>query len=147
VGVSLVVALVQAVVYVGVALTPPFGLRLAHSWWLALPLLLCGTLAFLSIGLLVGSIAKTEEAASAMANFVVLPMAFLSGTFFDISQAPRWLQVVSSLFPLRHMNDAMLDVLARGQGAGAIWAPCLILLGFAAVLTGVATRVFRWDDV
>jgi ABC-2 type transport system permease protein len=147
VGVSLVVALVQAVVYVGVALTPPFGLQLAGSWWLALPLLVCGTLAFLSIGLLVGSIAKTEEAASAITNFVVLPMAFLSGTFFDISQAPGWLQVVSNLFPLRHMNDAMLDVLARGQGVAAVWAPCLLLLGFAVVLTAIATRVFRWDDV
>ncbi|HKG49571.1 MAG TPA: hypothetical protein VKB14_03975 [Actinomycetales bacterium] len=41
----------------------------------------------------------------------------------------------------------MLDVLARGQGVGAVWAPCLVLLGFAAVLTTVATRVFRWDAV
>ncbi|GAB3677908.1 ABC transporter permease [Angustibacter aerolatus] len=147
VGVSLVVALVQAAIYVGVALTPPFGLQLADSWWLALPVLICGTLSFLSIGLLVGSIAKTEEAASAMANFIVLPMAFLSGTFFDISAAPAWLRGVSQVFPLRHMNDAMLDVLARGQGFSAIWTECLVLLGFAVVLTAIATRVFRWDDV
>ncbi len=146
VGVSLVVALVQAVVFVAVALTPPFGLELAAQWWLALPVLVCGTLAFLSIGLLVGSVAKTEEAASAMSNFIVLPMAFLSGTFFDISQAPAWLESVSLLLPLRHMNDAMLDVLGRGQGVGAIVVPCLILLGFALVLTAIATRVFRWDD-
>jgi ABC-2 type transport system permease protein len=146
VGVSLVVAFTQAVVYVGVALTPPFGLRLAGSWWLAAPLLVCGTLAFLSIGLLVGSIAKTEEAASAMANFIVLPMAFLSGTFFDISGAPAWLRTVSQLFPLRHLNDAMIGVLGRGQGAGSVLAPCLILLAFAAVLTALATRFFRWDD-
>ncbi len=147
VGVSLVVAFVQAAIYVGVALTPPFGLKLAGSWWLAAPLLVFGTLAFLSIGLLVGAIAKTEEAASAMANFIVLPMAFLSGTFFDISTAPAWLRAVSQLFPLRHMNDAMLDVLARGQGVSGILAPSGILLGFAVVLTAVATRLFRWDDV
>jgi ABC-2 type transport system permease protein len=146
VGVSLVVAFVQAIVYVGVALTPPFGLKLADSWWLAVPILVCGTLAFLSIGLLVGSIAKTDEAASAMANFIVLPMAFLSGTFFDISAAPGWLQAVSQAFPLRHMNDAMLDVLARGQGWTQIIAPCLILLAFAVALTALATRFFRWDD-
>jgi ABC-2 type transport system permease protein len=146
VGVSLVVAFVQAGVYVGLALTPPFGLQLTGSWWLAVPLLVCGTLAFLSIGLLVGSVAKTEEAASAMANFIVLPMAFLSGTFFDISAAPAWLRAISQAFPLRHMNDAMIDVLARNQGLGAIVAPCLILLAFAAVLTAVATRFFRWDD-
>ncbi len=146
VGVSLVVAFVQAALYIGIALTPPFGLQLAGSWWLAAPLLLCGTLAFLSIGLFVGSVAKTEEAASAMANFIVLPMAFLSGTFFDISAAPGWLQTVSKLLPLRHMNDAMIDVLARGQGASQIVTPCLILLGFAVVLTALGARLFRWDD-
>lgn len=50
------------------------------------------------------------------------------------------------MFLLRHMNDAMLDVLARGQGLSAIWVPCLILLGLALVLTTVATRVFLCDD-
>jgi ABC-2 type transport system permease protein len=148
VGVSLVVAFTQALLYIGVALTPPFGLALGGTaWWLVAPLLACGTLAFLSIGLLVGSLAKTEEAASAMVNFTVLPMAFLSGTFFDISSAPRWLQIMSQAFPLRHLNDAMLDVLARGQGLRSIGLPCLVLLGFAATLTTIATRIFRWDDV
>src|SRR6476660_9650316 len=104
VGVSLIVAFVQAIVYIGVALTPPFGLQLTGNWWLAAPVLVYNTLAFLSIGLLVGSLAKTEETASAMANFIVLPMAFLSGTFFDISAAPAWLRGVSLVFPLRWMN-------------------------------------------
>jgi ABC-2 type transport system permease protein len=146
VGVSLVTALVQGALFVGIALTPPFGLTLSGQWWLAIPLLLVGTLAFLSIGLLVGAVAKTEEAASAMANFVVLPMAFLSGTFFDISQAPPWLQTFSQLLPLRHMNDGMLDVLVRDQGAEALVVPCAVLLGFAAVLTAVSAKLFSWDD-
>jgi len=28
----------------------------------------------------------------------------------------------------------------------AVWLPCLILLGFAVVLTTLATHSFRWDD-
>ena len=146
VGVSLVTAVVQAVVFVGVALLPIFGLRLTGTWWLALPLLIAGTLAFVSVGLLVGAVAKTDEAASAMANFIVLPMAFLSGTFFDISQAPRWLQVVSEALPLRHMNDGMIAVLVRGQGASALVTPLLVLVGFTVVVTAVAVRVFSWDE-
>ncbi|MGN6524688.1 MAG: ABC transporter permease [Actinomycetes bacterium] len=146
VAVALVVALVQALVFTGVALTPPFGLRLTGSWYLALPLLVAGTLAFLSIGLLVGSIAKTDEAASAMVNFVVLPMAFLSGTFFDISQAPPWMQTVSKIFPLRHMNDGMLDVLVRGKGISALLVPMAFLLGFTAVMVLISRRFFTWDD-
>lgn len=146
VGVSLVTAVIQAIIMIGVALTPPFGLQLSGSWWLMAPLLVFGTLSFLAIGLLVGAVAKTEESASAMANFIVLPMAFLSGTFFDLSNAPAWMRLVSQAFPLRHMNDAMLDVLARDQGAGVVVVPCLILLGFAVVVTAVATRLFQWDD-
>lgn len=146
VGVSLVVALVQATVFVGVALLPPFGLRLTGQWYLAVPLLLVGTLAFLSIGLFVGSIARTDEAASAMSNFIVLPMAFLSGTFFDITAAPGWLQAVSKVLPLRWMNDAMLDLLVRGKGVEALGAPLAVLAGFAVVVTLIATRFFSWDD-
>lgn len=146
VGVSLLVAGLQAVLYVGLALTPPFGLQLSGSWWLAFPLLLAGTLAFLSIGLLVGAVAKTEEASSAIANAVILPMAFLSGTFFPVSQMPGWLQSLSEVFPLRHLNDGMLDVLVRGKGVGALVVPTAVLLGFAIALTFVATRVFSWDD-
>ena len=146
VGVSLFIALVQAVLFVGVALTPPFGLRLEGSWWLALPLLLVGTCAFLAVGLLVGAISKTEEAASALANLVILPMAFLSGVFFDISATPEWMQAVSRVLPMRWMNDGMLDVMVRGQGVEAMWLPCLVLLAFTVVVAGVATRVFRWDD-
>jgi ABC-2 type transport system permease protein len=134
VGVSLVVAMVQAAVFVGIALTPPFGLKLTGHWYLGLPLLILGTLAFLSIGLFVGAIAKTDEAASAMANFIVLPMAFLSGTFFDITAAPGWLQAISKVFPLRWMNDGMLDLLVRGKGPGALLLPGGILIGFAVVV-------------
>lgn len=145
VGLSLLVALVQATVFVLVALLPVFGLELSGSWWLALPVLLAGTLAFLAVGLLVGAVAKTEEAASALANFVVLPMAFLSGTFFDIRATPPWMQTLSQAMPLRHMNDGLLDVMVRGLGASAVVAPIGILLGFTLVVTGLALRLFRWD--
>ena len=146
VGVSLLVALMQAALFLGVALLPAFGLELAGQWWLALPILLCGTCSFLAVGLLVGALAKTEESASAIANFVVLPMAFLSGIFFDLSGAPAWMQAASRVLPLGWMNDGVADVLVRGAGIGAVWLPCLVLLGFAAVVGAAATRFFRWES-
>jgi ABC-2 type transport system permease protein len=146
VGVSLLVALMQAVLFLGVALLPAFGLQLAGQWWMALPILLCGTCSFLAVGLLVGAVAKTEEAASAIANFVVLPMAFLSGIFFDLSAAPAWVQAASRVLPLGWMNDGIADVLVRGEGVGTVWLPCLVLLGFAVVVGAAATRFFRWES-
>jgi ABC-2 type transport system permease protein len=140
------VAIGQALVFILIGLLPIFGLKLTGTWWLAIPVFLCGVLAFFSIGMLVGSFAKTEEAATAAANIVVLPMAFLSGTFFPIDASPPWLQTVSQIFPLRHMNVAIMDFLVRGKPASALLVPCAILVGFSLVLGAIAARVFQWED-
>jgi ABC-2 type transport system permease protein len=146
VGVSIGIALGQMAIFVGVATLPYFGLRLSHAWWMAIPLVMAGTLAFLSIGLLAGAFAKTAEAASAIANLIVLPMAFLSGAFFPLQAAPAWLQTISQALPLRHLVDAMLDVMVRGQGPASALPALAILTGFAIVVGGVAAALFRWDD-
>jgi ABC-2 type transport system permease protein len=140
------VAIVQALVFIGVGLLPLFGLQLTGTWWMAIPVFLLGILAFFAIGMLVGAFCKTEEAATAAANIVVLPMAFLSGTFFPIDQAPPWLRSVSQIFPLRHMNDGMMDFLVRGQGANALVLPCVVLSGFVLVVGFIAAKVFQWED-
>jgi len=144
IGVSLVVALGQAAIFIGLA-TAAFGLKLSGWWPLIIPLLAAGTLSFLSIGMLGGAVSKTEEGAIGLANFIVLPMAFLSGSFFPLDGAPKWLQIVSNCLPLKHLNDGMLDVMVRGQGPSAIVLPMIILLGFALVLGTIAARLFRWD--
>jgi ABC-2 type transport system permease protein len=144
--VSVGIAILQAVLFVAVASTPVFGLKLSGDWYLALPLLVLGTLAFFSIGMLVGAFCKTEEAASGAANILVLPMSFLSGTFFPIEKAPGWLQAVSKALPLRHMNDGMLDVLVRGKGITALLVPGGVLIAFTLVVGSIAAKVFRWED-
>jgi ABC-2 type transport system permease protein len=144
--VSVGTAVLQAVVFIAVALTPAFGLKLSGQWWLASPLLVLGTVAFFAIGMLVGAFCKSEESASGAANVIVLPMAFLGGTFFPLERAPRWLQAVSQVFPLRHLNDGMLDVLVRGKGVEALIVPSVVLIGFTLVIGFVAARVFRWED-
>ena len=127
-------------------MTPVFGLKLAGQWWLALPLLVIGSLSFVSIGVLVGSIAKSEEAATGITNVIVLPMAFLSGTFFPVQNAPQWLQTVSEVLPLRHLNDGMVDVLVRGKGIEALVTPTAVLLAFTLVVAFAASRFFSWED-
>jgi ABC-2 type transport system permease protein len=135
------------VIFVAVARLPFFGLKLTHDGWMVLPLIIAGTLAFLSIGLLAGAWAKSQEGASAIVNIVVLPMAFLSGSFFPLDSAPAWLRGVSQVLPLKHLNTAMLDVMVRGKGPAAVLPEMAILLGFAVVVTAIASRLFTWDDI
>lgn len=145
VAVSIAIAMVQAVIFLGVGILL-FGLRLTGSWPMIVPLLVCGTLAFMAIGLLAGAVAKSEEAAVGIANFVVLPMAFLSGSFFPLDGAPGYVRAISTVLPLKHLNDGMLDTMVRGEGPSSALVPMAILLGFAVVVTAIAARLFRWDD-
>jgi ABC-2 type transport system permease protein len=140
------VALVQMVIFLAVA-TSFFHLKLSHYWWMSVPLIAAGTLAFMAIGLLAGSRAKSDEAASAISNLITIPMAFLSGSFFPINLAPRWLQILAEVFPLRHLNDGMLDVMVRGKGPVSVLPQIGILLGFTVVISGIAALLFRWEEI
>lgn len=144
--VSVGIAFVQAAIFIVVALIPFFGLKLSAYWWMCFPLILVGTLAFLSLGLLAGSFTKTPEAASAVANLIVLPMAFLSGAFFPLDSAPGWLKAVAEVLPLHHLVDAMLDVMVRGQPPSAVLPELGLLVGFGVVVSAIAASLFRWED-
>ena len=137
----------QLAVFLLIATTPYFGLRLTDWWWMSIPIVMAGTLAFLAFGLLAGAITRTEQAATALANMIILPMAFLGGAFLPLAFAPAWIQQVSYLMPLRYLVTGVQDVMARGDGPSAAVLPVVVLLGIAAVLTLVAVRLFRWDEI
>lgn len=145
VAVSIAIAFVQGAIFV-CAGALVFGLELTGAWPMIIPLLAVGTLAFMAIGLLAGAVAKSEEAAVGIANFVVLPMAFLSGSFFPLDGAPGYVTALGKVLPLKYLNEGMLDTMVRGQGASSALVPIAVLLGFAIVVTAIASLLFRWDD-
>ncbi|MER7543429.1 ABC transporter permease [Actinomadura sp.] len=145
VAVSLAIALVQFVLFVVVAQLPMFGLQLSGAWWMAIPMVIAGVLAFLAIGMLIGAWAKTQETAQAVTQLIVLPMAFLGGSFFPLDAAPGWMKTLSYIFPLRYLNEGMLNVMGRGLGPMSAVPQIGILLGVALVGALIAVRLFRWE--
>jgi len=142
---SIAIGVVQMVIFIGVAMLPLFGFKLSGSWWLSIPVLVMGVIAFFAVGLVIGAICKTEEAASGVANALIVPMAFLSGVFIPLDAAPGWMRSIANFMPLKHMNDGMVDFLVRGQGPGAMVLPCAVLLALTLVMAFVASRVFNWE--
>ncbi len=144
--VSLGVALVQTAVFLFVAQLPMFGLKLTGSWWMSIPVVLAGVMAFLSIGMVIGAWAKTQDSAQTVIQMVVFPMVFLGGSFFPLDNAPQWLQTVSYLVPLRYLNEGMLNVMGRGLGPASALPQIGVLLAITLVASLVGIRLFRWDD-
>ena len=138
----------QAVLFVAVALLPLFGLRpgrAAGRW--RCPCWCSGITAFLALGVVVGSFADTPEAVAAIANCLMVPMAFLSGSFFPLDAMPAWLQTVSRVLPLRYLNDGVVRRADRPRRRRRRRGrPAAALAGFAVVFGAVALRTFRWSD-
>jgi ABC-2 type transport system permease protein len=147
IGLSVAIAIVQMFVFIAIAITPFFGLKLTAYWWMAIPVVIAGTLAFISIGLLVGAVSKTQQAASSIANLIILPMAFLGGAFIPLDFAPNWIREVSYAMPLRYLVTGVQNVMARGLGPASALPAIAVLLGFSTVVTVIAVRVFQWDEI
>jgi ABC-2 type transport system permease protein len=90
--------------------------------------LTCFTFSFL--GVIVALLAKTHQDMTLFMSLVVLPMAFLSGTFFSLSQVPGVLSMILSLSPLTH---ACLCLRASALGQPFPWFSLSILVCFGAV--------------
>ncbi len=101
----------------------------AVSWLFPLSLVVtCFTFSFL--GVIVALLAKTHQDMTLFMSLVVLPMAFLSGTFFSLSQVPTALSTILNLSPLTH---ACLCLRSSALGQPFPWISFLILIAFGAV--------------
>ena len=72
--------------------------------WLAIFLFL-GAFALSSIGLITGIWAQKFDQLSIISNFVVQPLAFLSGTFYSIERLPEFLKPIAYSNPFFYVID------------------------------------------
>jgi ABC-2 type transport system permease protein len=146
VSVNLVVAVVQAAIFLAVAAVG-FGLELSAWTWFAVPLVLLGTLTFLAIGVVIGGIAQTSPAAAGLSNLVTMPMAFVSGAFYPLALSPEWVQWISYLSPMRYLNEALQAVVVYGEAPTAVLPQAGFLAAFAVVVALVSWKTFKFDEL
>ena len=85
---------------------------------------------FSFLGVVVAFLAKTHQDMTLFMSLVILPMSFLSGTFFSLSQVPAELSIILSLSPLTH---ACLCLRASILGQPFPWLSLFILTVFGIV--------------
>lgn len=96
--------------------------------------------AFSFLGVLVALIAKSHQDMTLFMSLVILPMSFLSGTFFSLNQLPPALSIILSLSPLTH---ATLCLRASALGQPFPWLSLLILTGFTAAFIAACFNVLK----
>jgi ABC-2 type transport system permease protein len=122
------------------------GHLLTFAWLSALALV-----TFTTLGIAFSSIARTGQAAAAVATPLVLFLQFASGVFVIYAQEPAWMRAVASVFPLRWLAQGMRSVfLPAAYGHAEVnhsyQLPLVaLMLGiWAAIGLVLCWRTFRW---
>ncbi len=93
---------VSVSVAVGMAIFVPMTV---HSGLAIVFFCLSASLMMSLIGLITGLWADKFDHLSAITNFVVTPLSFLSGTFYSIDRLPEWIQAIAHANPFFYMID------------------------------------------
>jgi ABC-2 type transport system permease protein len=128
------------VLIVGVLL---FGMPINGDIILLLALTSLFMITTLGIGLLISTVANTQQEAMLTTMFTILPSIFLSGFFFPLAAMPAWLQVLSYLIPLRYFLIIARGIVIKGVGLSALWPEVIALVIFAVVVMGAAAARFK----
>jgi ABC-type multidrug transport system permease subunit len=103
-----------------------------------------GALMWGALGLLMGSRARTFEAASGLMNLMSVPMWVLSGVFFSSSNFPDAVQPFIQALPLTALVDALRGVILEGATLASLWHELAILATWTVVPFAIALKIFRW---
>lgn len=119
------------------------GFRVAHPATLPVALLFMGLIAclFASLGTAIGAVLQNMQGFQLIMNFLVMPIFFLSGALYPLTNLPRLFSIVISLDPLAYGVDAMRTVLI-GISHYGIAIDAAVLLGVTAVLLAVGSHLF-----
>lgn len=121
-----------------------FGMPILGS----LPLLLGICLLFicmaLSLGILISTMAQTQQVAIFISMFaLLLPTMLLSGFIFPVSNMPQVLQWFSHIIPAKYFIIIIKNIMLKGADISFVWKEALILFLMIIVFILISIRKFK----
>jgi ABC-2 type transport system permease protein len=118
----------------------PLSGSLAVLALLTAPFMLCT----LGLGLLVSTLARTQQQAMMISTFVfMMPQIYLSGFVFPIQNMPEAFQWFTYVVPLRYYVTVLRGVFLKGVGLDVLWPEGLALLGIGTTILLLSRIRFR----
>jgi ABC-2 type transport system permease protein len=107
-------------------------------------LVVLGTATFLAMGFALSSFASTIETYAPISNLVFFPMMLLSGVYFRLDGAPRWMQTAVFVLPLAPYLRVLRAVFNDGASLAGHGVGLAIIAAWAILSFVLAVKRFRW---
>ena len=140
---TLVVFALQAVALVVLG-TFAFDASLPANWLGFAGAIVLGVACFAGLGVGAAALIRSAEGVSAVVNVIVLPMAFLSGSFGPTQNLPGFLEVVADVLPLTYFLDIVYGVYLDGESLFADPTALGVVAAWGVAGLAIAWRRFGW---
>jgi len=97
----------------------------------------------IGVGMLLGSVCRSQRQAQLASFFINIPLILLSGTVVPLDTMPAPLQLVSVFDPLRYYALIARGVLLKGATLEMLWLPVVLLAVSAFVVLSVSANRFK----
>jgi ABC-2 type transport system permease protein len=120
-----------------------FGVPIYGSLLLLLGLSALFLLGSLGIGIVISTVAGTQQEAMLLSFLILVPSIFLSGFFFPLEAMPWALRLMSHFIPLRYMLIIIRGIVLKGVGISTLHTEVIFLAVFCVIMLFLASVRFR----
>lgn len=121
-----------------------WNVKISGSWLAFSGSWLLTMVSTLSIGIMVGGVAKNSKMASVIACILYFPMLIFSGATLPFEVMPTVMQKIVSFFPMTQGIQLMKSAFL-GLPAQNVWFPVVVMLAVTVICTGIAVKFFKWE--
>jgi ABC-2 type transport system permease protein len=122
-----------------------YGTPFPHAFGSLVLALVIGAAVFAALGVATASLIRSAEGSSAVVNFILLPMAFLTGSFGPTHRYPSFLRAIGDVLPLKYFIDIVNSVYLRSHALWTKPGALGVLAAWGATGLVVAALKFRWE--
>jgi len=120
-----------------------FGLPLASTAVLAIPVALLGTVAFMPFAFFLVALVMAFKQASSATQFIVAGVAIVGGLYFPVAVLPGWIRWTAEIQPFTPAADLLRHLLVNTPLVHPAAVELLKLVGFVAVLLPAGVMLLR----
>jgi ABC-2 type transport system permease protein len=122
-----------------------YGTPFPHALGSLVLAIVIGAAVFAALGVATASLIRSAEGSSAVVNFILLPMAFLTGSFGPTHRYPAFLRAIGDVLPLKYFITTVNAVYLRSHSIWTKPGALGVLAAWGATGLVVAALKFRWE--